>query len=81
VHEVRREAATAAGYGGIGGHTFRHRYQTLLRKHNTNLDVQQRLMRHADIRTTAQYGEVPMENQEQANSQAVRPILVRKSLK
>jgi hypothetical protein len=30
--------------------------------------------------TTTQYGEVPMENQRAANSQAVRPFLVRKSL-
>jgi hypothetical protein len=81
VHQVRREAATAAGYGGIGWHTFRHKYQTLRRKHNTHLDVQQRLMRHSDIQTTAQYAEMPMENQRLANSQAVRPILVRKSLK
>ena len=78
---MRREAATKAGFGGIGWHTFRHKYETLLRKANTSLDVQQRLMRHADIRTTTQYGEVPMENQRVANSQAVRPFLVRKSLK
>jgi hypothetical protein len=39
-----------------------------------------KLMRHADIRTTTQYGEVPMENQRAANSQAVRPFLVRNSL-
>ena len=80
VHSQRREAATAIGYGGIGWHTFRHKYETLLRGAKTPLDVQQKLMRHADIRTTMQYGEVPMENQRAANSQAVRPFLVRKSL-
>ena len=41
----------------------------------------QRLARHADIRTTTQYGEVPMDNQRAANSQAVRPILERKSVR
>ena len=80
VHSLRREAAAAIGYGGIGWHTFRHKYETLLRGAKTPLDVQQKLMRHADIRTTTQYGEVPMENQRAANSRAVRPFLVRKSL-
>jgi hypothetical protein len=32
-------------------------------------------MRHADIRTTMQYGGVPMENKRAANSRAVREIL------
>ena len=47
----------------------------------TPLDVQQRLMRHADIRTTGQYGEVRMDNQRAANSQAIRTILERKSVR
>ena len=79
VHAARRAAATAAGFGSIGWHTFRHKYETLLRGADTPLDVQQRLMRHADIRTTTQYGEVPMENQRTANSQVVRKILSRRS--
>jgi hypothetical protein len=44
----------------------------VLRVAKTRLDVQQKLTRHADIRTTTQFGEVPMENQQAANSQAVR---------
>ena len=83
MHAARREAATAAGYGSIGRHTFRHKYETLLRGVDTPLDVQQRLMlmRHADIRTTMQYGEMPMENQRAANSQAIRPILEMRSVR
>jgi hypothetical protein len=46
---------------------------------DTPLEVQQKLMRHADIRTTTQYGEVPMGNKRAANSRAVRQILNRKS--
>jgi hypothetical protein len=30
VHGERREAATVAGFGSIGWHTFRHKYRTLL---------------------------------------------------
>ncbi len=81
VHSARRAAATAAGCGSIGWHTFRHKYETLLRGAEAPLDVQQRLMQHSDIRTTGQYGEVPMENQRAANSQAIRPILERKSVR
>jgi integrase len=80
VHKERRDAATSAGYGGIGWHTFRHNYRTLLSKVDTPLDVQQKLLRHADIRTTTQYGGVPMANKRAANSRAVRPFLVRRSL-
>lgn len=34
VHDARREAATAAGFDGIGWHTFRHKYRTLLSEGN-----------------------------------------------
>jgi hypothetical protein len=79
VHDKRRDAATAEGYGGIGWHAFRHKYRTLLSGGNTPLEVQQKLMRQADIRTTIGYGGVPMENKRTANSQVVRAILRRKS--
>src|ERR1035438_317724 len=79
VHDARRAAATAVGLGSIGWHTFRHTYRALLSEADTPLEVQQKLMRHADIRTTTQYGEVPMGNRRAANSQAVRQILNRKS--
>ena len=79
VHDGRREAAAAAGFGGIGWHTFRHKYRTLLSEADTPLEVQQKLLRHADIRTTTLYGNVPMENKRAANSAAVREILLRRS--
>jgi integrase len=79
VHGFRRQAATAAGFGSIGWHTFRHKYRTLLSEGNTPLEVQQRLMRQADIRTTMTYGGVPMENRRRANSLVVRTILRRET--
>jgi hypothetical protein len=42
-------------------------------------DVQQKLLRHANISTAQQYGSPPMENQRRANSMVVRKILFRKS--
>jgi integrase len=79
VHDARKAAAKAACLGSIGWHTFRHTYRALLSDADTPLEVQQKLMRHADIRTTTQYGEVPMGNKREANSRAVRAILDRRS--
>jgi integrase len=45
-------AATKAGLGRIGWHTFRHSHSTLLHALGVDLKVQQELLRHADIRTT-----------------------------
>jgi len=37
---------------GIGWHTFRHSYSSMLRDLQVDVKVQQELLRHADIRTT-----------------------------
>jgi integrase len=81
VHDSRKSVAIQKGLGSIGWHTFRHGYRTLLSSVETPLDVQQMLMRHAQISTTMQYGEVPMENRRKANSMVVRAILIRRSSK
>ncbi len=79
VHDDRREAATAAGFGSVGWHTFRHSHRSLHSKFKTPLDIQQALLRHASISTTVQYGGPPLENQREANSIVVREILKRRS--
>lgn len=79
VHDARRQLANEQNPGSIGWHTFRHTYRTLLSKAETPLDVQQKLLRHAQITTTQQYGGPPMDNQRRANSKLVRPILLRNS--
>jgi hypothetical protein len=71
--------ATQNGFGSVGWHTFRHTYRTLLSGADTPIDVQQKLLRHAQISTTQQYGGPPMENQRRANSEVVRKLLFRKS--
>jgi hypothetical protein len=43
------------------------------------MDVQQKLMRHAQKSTTQQYGGPPMENQRRANSKVSRKVLFRQS--
>jgi integrase len=49
--ELQR-AADAAGIGGLGTHSFRHTYRSWLDAVGTPIAVQQKLMRHSDIRTT-----------------------------
>ncbi len=60
--------------------TFRHTYRLWLDKTGAPLGVQQKLMRHADIRTTMnQYGDSAMSAKRKANSKVVEMVLVRKS--
>lgn len=49
-------AGHAVGISRIGWHAFRHTYRHMMRELELPLEVQQRLMRHSDIRTTSQYG-------------------------
>jgi integrase len=49
-------AAKAAGMPGVGWHAFRHTYRANLRESGLPIEVQQKLMRHADIKTTLSYG-------------------------
>lgn len=80
VHDERRELATKKKFGSIGWHTLRHTYSTLLKAVEAPMEVQQKLMRHADIRTTMnQYGETPMQNRRVANSKVVEIVFDRKS--
>jgi integrase len=80
VHDERRELATKKKFGSIGWHTFRHTYSTLLKAVEAPMNVQQNLMRHADIRTTMnQYGKTPMQNRRAANRKVVEIVFDRKS--
>lgn len=52
-------AAKEAGIGHLGTHAFRHTYRSWLDAVGTPLAVQQKMMRHSDIRTTMNiYGDV-----------------------
>jgi len=69
--ELQR-AAEAAGIGRLGTHAFRHTYRTWLDSVGTPVGVQQRLMRHSDIRTTMnQYGDALTDDMRQAHSKVV----------
>ena len=52
-------AAEAAKVGHLGTHSFRHTHRSWLDAVGTSIAVQQKMMRHADIRTTMNiYGDV-----------------------
>lgn len=60
----------------LGWHTFRHSYKSWLDERGVALTVQRDLMRHADIRTTAQiYGAVQVERLRNDNSGVVTDLM------
>jgi len=62
----------AAGIGKLGTHAFRHSFRSWLDAVGTTVTVQQKMMRHAEIRTTFNtYGDVVTNEIEQAHAKVV----------
>jgi RNA polymerase sigma-70 factor (ECF subfamily) len=71
-----RPACEKIGLRGVGWHSFRHTYRTLIDDIGTPLGVQQRLMRHADIKTTMNtYGSAFEKTKRRANSRVADLVL------
>jgi integrase len=67
IWRVYQKAATAAGIGGFGTHALRHTFRSWLDAVGTTVAVQQKLMRHSDVRTTMNvYGDVVTDEMSQA---------------
>jgi integrase len=75
VWRVYQKAAKASGIGGLGTHSLRHTYRSWLDSVGTPVGVQQKLMRHADVRTTMQYGEAFTDDMAEAQSKVVHLAL------
>ena len=76
VWRALRKAALSSGIGPISSHTFRHTYRSWLDSVGTPVGVQQRLMRHTDIRTTMNvYGAAVTADMRQAQEKVVRLVL------
>jgi len=71
VWRVYQKAAEAAGIGGLGTHSLRHTYRSWLDSVGTPLGVQQKLMRHTDIRTTMRYGDAFTSDMAEAHGKVV----------
>src|ERR1700686_912171 len=69
-------AGKEAGIGHIGTHTFRHSYRMWIDAVGTPIGVQQKLMRHADIRTTMNiYGDAASADMREAHGKIVQLAL------
>ena len=76
VWKVLTRAAGQAGIGHVSSHTFRHTYRTWLDSVGTPVGVQQKLMRHADIRTTMNiYGDAMTADMQAAQEKITRIAL------
>lgn len=77
-------AGETVGLPGVGWHTFCHTYRRLIDDEGTPLGVQQRLMRHADIKTTMNtHGRAFEKSKRRANSRVaglVLPPAIKKQL-
>jgi integrase len=72
LNRAYRKAGKATGVGNVSTHTMRHTYRSWLDAVGTPIAVQQKLMRHADIRTTMNvYGDVVTDEMSKAHSKVV----------
>jgi integrase len=74
VNQIVDDVKTAAdsGIGPLGTHAFRHTCRSWLDAVGTPIAVQQKLMRHSDIRTTINiYGSVVTDEMGKAGSRVV----------
>jgi integrase len=70
------KAAERGGIGHVSSHVFRHTHRSWLDSVGTPVGVQQKLMRHADIRTTMNiYGDAMTVDMRQAHEKIVRLAL------
>ena len=76
VWETLNKAAKKAGLEHISSHCFRHSYRTWLDSVGTPVGVQQKLMRHSDIRTTMNiYGDAATADMREANQKVSKLAL------
>jgi integrase len=76
VWRMYQKAAGKAEIGGLGTHSLRHTYRSWLDSVGTPVGVQQKLMRHSDIRTTMNvYGDAATAEMAEAHSKVVRLAL------
>ena len=72
VWRAYQKAAKAAGLGGVGTHVLRHTFRSWLDSVGTPVGIQQRLMRHSDIRTTMNvYGDAASADMAEAHGKIV----------
>jgi integrase len=76
--QILRPKGAEIGVAGLGWHTFRHTYRSLLDETGAPIGVQQKLMRHSNVATTMNvYGNSTLRAKQQANSKVVQMVMRR----
>src|SRR5664279_2800877 len=74
--QILTPAGKRVGLSGIGWHTFRHTYRSLLDETGAPIGVQQKLMRHSNVATTMNvYGNASLRAKQTANSKVVQMVM------
>jgi integrase len=74
--QILKPRGEAVGISGLGWHTFRHTYRSLLDETGAPIGVQQKLMRHSNVSTTMNvYGNSTLRAKQQANSKVVQMVM------
>ena len=78
--QILKPKGEEVGIFGLGWHTFRHTYRSLLDETGAPVGVQQKLMRHSNVATTMNvYGNSTMRAKQDANSKVVQMLINPKS--
>ena len=72
-------AGKKIGIERLGWHMFRHSYRSMLDACGAPIGVQQKLMRHAQVSTTMQYGDAYMREKRKAHGAVVQMVLPAKA--
>jgi integrase len=74
--QILKPKGESIGIPGLGWHTFRHTYRSLLDETGAPMGVQQKLMRHANVSTTMNvYGNSSLRAKQEANSKVVQMVM------
>jgi len=80
--QILRPKGAGIGVLGLGWHTFRHTYRSLLDETGAPIGVQQKLMRHSNVATTMNvYGNSTLKAKQAANSKVVQMVMKREQPK
>jgi integrase len=78
--QILKPKGEEIGIPGLGWHTFRHTYRSLLDETGAPIGVQQKLMRHANVSTTMNvYGNSTLKAKQEANSKVVQMVMKQKA--
>jgi integrase len=74
--QILKPKGEGVGITGLGWHTLRHTYRSLLDETGAPIGVQQKLMRHANVSTTMNvYGNASLRAKQEANSKVVQMVI------